>query len=63
MVREQAQTIVELQNNVGRLKEELRLIKEKQLKQELLDELAVDLRAKGIAPDDVVAAIQSELHG
>ena len=63
MVREQAQTIVELQNSVGRLKEELRLIKEKQLKQELLDELAVDLRAKGIAPDDVVAAIQSELHG
>ena len=54
MITDQSHEIQELHLQVEKLKEANRLLREKQLKQELLDEYESDLRKKGITSDDVL---------
>ena len=53
MVEEQAEKIRELTDQVAKLSEANRLFKEKEIKQQLLDEYVEDLKAKGIT-DEVI---------
>ena len=54
MITDQSHEIQELHLQVEKLKEANRLLREKQLKQELLNEYESDLKRKGITSDDVL---------
>lgn len=60
MVKEQAETIRTLTSDLSSAREELRLIKEKGLKQELLEELKEELIAKGLSTEVVDEMIDKE---
>lgn len=54
MVEEQAEKIRELTQQVAELAEANRLFKEKEIKQQLLDEYVKDLKEKGITDNEVI---------
>lgn len=54
MVEEQAEKIRELTEQVAELSEANRLFKEKEIKQQLLDEYVKDLKEKGITDNEVI---------
>ena len=58
MVEEQAEKIRELTAQVAELAEANRLFKEKEIKQQLMDEYVEDLKAKGIADEVVKEAVK-----
>lgn len=62
MVKEQSVEIVKLREELSSAKEELRLFKEKELKQELLQELKEELISKGIPTANVDEMIHREYH-
>lgn len=61
MVREQGEYIREMQDTMARQAEELRLLKEKQLKQEILEEYKRELEIKGLDHDEIEALVRKEL--
>lgn len=61
MVREQGIRIRKMQQTMARQAEELRLLKEKFLKQELLKEYQRELEIKGIDPKEIEGFVQQEL--
>lgn len=61
MVKEQAEELRKLRDEKERIEEELRMYKEKHLKQELLDELRKELENKGIPVDDIDHIISKEI--
>ena len=62
MVKEQAEVIINLKNELSSKTEELRMFKEKELKQELLEELKDELISKGIPTENVDEIISRELN-
>ena len=62
MVRQQATEIKNLQSELRTKEEELRLFKEKELKQEILEELRDELIAKKIPTQNVDDMIAKELN-
>lgn len=62
MVKEQAVEMKRLKEELDASKEEIRLFKEKELKQELLEELRDELLQKGIPPDNVDDMINKEYN-
>ena len=60
MVREQAAEIKKMKEELDKKEEELRLFKEKHLKQELLEELKDDLIRKNIPAENVEEMINKE---
>ena len=54
MVEEQAEKIRELTQQVAELAEANRLFKEKEIKQQLLDEYIKDLKEKGITDNEII---------
>lgn len=60
MVREQAEAIKKLTAQLKSKEEELRLFKEKEVKQELLEELKQELEQKGIPTENVEQMLQKE---
>lgn len=62
MVREQAEEMKRLREQLRMKEEELRLFKEKELKQELLEELREELKLKGIPTENVDGIIAREYN-
>ena len=60
MVKEQAIELKKLREELARKEEELRLIREKNLKQELLEELRIELKQKGIPDENIEEIISKE---
>ena len=61
MVKEQAVIIRDMQDTMARQAEELRVLREKHLKEELMDELKKDLLDKEIDPEEVEELVKQEL--
>lgn len=61
MVKEQAQIIREMQQTMNAQAESLRLLKEKHLKAELLEEYRIELQKKGIDPVEIEGLVEEEL--
>ena len=62
MVRQQATKIQKMQDLLASQSEELRLLKEKHLKAELLDEYKADLKNKGIKEAEIAGLVQEALE-
>ena len=62
MVKDQAAELVKLKTELSSKTEELRLFKEKELKQEILEELREELIDKGIPTDNVDEMIKREIR-
>lgn len=61
MLKQQREEVVKLNQEVTRLKEENRLIYKQITKQELLKELAIDLKKKGLAKEEITALVAAEI--
>ena len=61
MVKQQAEALKTLREKNHRLEEELRLYKERHLKEELMEELEKDLRKKGLAEKDIKNVLDAEI--
>ena len=61
MVKEQAQMIRQMQETMVSQAEELRLLREKHLKSELMDEYRLELERKGIAPEEIDGLVSEEI--
>lgn len=61
MVREQAEYIREMQDTLERQGEELRLLKEKHMKEELMKEYKRELEIKGLDPSEIDDLVRKEL--
>lgn len=62
MVREQAEELKRLRELLNMKEEELRLFKEKELKQELMEELREELKEKGIPTENVDGILSREYN-
>lgn len=62
MVKEQGQELRKLKADYASLKEENRLLKEKHLKEELMRELALELKDKGISDEDIEEVLKKEVR-
>lgn len=62
MVREQAIYIREMQDTMSKQSEELRLLKEKLAKEELLKEYERELQIKGLNPQEIADLIKKEIN-
>lgn len=62
MVKEQAAELTRLRTELSSKSEELRLFKEKELKQEILEELREELLEKGLPTDNVDEMIKREIR-
>lgn len=62
MLKEQAEAIRGLTAERNKLKEELRIIKEKRLKQELMNELEKELKRKKISREDIDEILKREVE-
>ena len=62
MVKEQGQELRKLKADYASLKEENRLLKEKHLKEDLMRELALELKDKGISDEDIEEVLKKEVR-
>lgn len=62
MVKEQGIKIRELQEQLDSNTEELRLYKEKHLKQDLMEELEYELKEKGLDQENINSILEKEIH-
>lgn len=62
MLKTQREALVEAQQELARVKEELRLVYKQITKQELLKELVQELKNKGMARDEIAKSILAEIN-